>query len=130
MGTLTTVVIRKAGPSKPMPLPKALTSLNRRVAYAKLMGNMKDLSENLAEDERSLIMAEVLYNFTGTLSKSLLSRRIVGAAGEVGNLPAMLPQIFESSMKIAFGMHTEADKIVDEESLVLGNQKISAGNGT
>lgn len=75
MGTRTTALIGEAESAKPMPLPKDLNLHNRRVAYATLVGSMKDPSENLTEDGSSLAIAEVLYNFTDTLSKIVMPKR-------------------------------------------------------
>lgn len=85
--TRTTAELREAGSSKPMPVRKALTLLNSRVACAERVSNMKDLSENQAEDESTLFMAERLYNFTGTLSKTLESRVNNDIARELATFP-------------------------------------------
>ena len=64
MGARSSCLGHDARASKQMPFPKALAPHNRRVAFAKLVANMKDLYETLAEDEKSLVMAEVLYNLS------------------------------------------------------------------
>ena len=55
MGARSSCLSHDARASKQIPFPKALAPHDRRVAYAKLVANMRYLSETPAEDDKSVV---------------------------------------------------------------------------
>ena len=108
--------------SKQMPFPKALAPHDCRVAYAKLVSNMKDLSETLAADEKSLVMAEVLYNFTRYWSKASHPRGMTGSALETKHFSSSLHEIVRASIHTVFENNGYEIANAERPSFEHGNQ--------